>query len=59
MVNETIQYYVENGAKPVYVLLLDKIAFNVLLNELRDRSLCLKIRKLLYYMHTNQECSVR
>ena len=65
MVNETIQYYAENGAKPVYVLLLDaseavdKIAFNVSLNELRDRSLCLKIRKLLYYMHTNQECSVR
>ena len=23
MVNETVQYYTENGAKPVYVLLLD------------------------------------
>ena len=46
MVNETVQYYnTENGAKPVYVLLLDdskafdKVAFNVLVNELRDRSL--------------------
>ena len=40
MVNETVQYYTENGAKPVYVLLLDaskafdKVAFNVLFNEL-------------------------
>ena len=56
MVNETVQYYTENGAKPVYVLLLDaskafdKVAFNVLFNELRDRSLCPKITKLLYYM---------
>ena len=24
-----------------------------------DRSLCPKITKLLYYMYTNQECSVR
>ena len=44
MVNETVQYYTENGAKPVYVLLLDaskafdKVAFNVLFNELCDRS---------------------
>ena len=65
MVNETIQYYTENVAKPVYVLLLDasktfdKVAFNVLFNELCDRSLCPKITKLLYYMYTNQECSVR
>ena len=65
MVNETVQYYTENGAKPVYDLLLDaskafdKVAFNVLFNELRDRSLCPKITKLLYYMYTNQECSVR
>ena len=55
----------ENGAKPVYVLLLDaskafdKVACNVLFNELRDRSLCPKITELLYYMYTNQECSVR
>ena len=51
--------------KPVYVLLLDaskafdKIAFNILFNELRDRSLCPKITKLLYYRYTNQECSIR
>ena len=65
MVNETVQYYTKNGAKPVYFLLLDaskafdKVAFNVSFNELRDRSLCPKITKLLYYMYTNQECSVR
>ena len=35
MVNETVHYYTENGAKSVYVLLLDaskafgKVAFNV------------------------------
>ena len=44
MVIETVQYYTENGARPVYVLLLeasksfDKVAFNVLFNELRDKS---------------------
>ena len=65
MVNETVQYYTENGPKPVYVLLLDaskafdKVAFNVLFNELRDRSLCPKSTKLLYYMYTDQQCSVR
>ena len=65
MVNETVQYYTENGAKPVYVLLVDaskafdKVAFNVLFNELCDRSLCPKIAKLLYYMYTTKGCSVR
>ena len=65
IVNEIVQYYTENGAKPVYVLLLDaskafdKVAFNVLFNELRGRSLCPKITQLLYYMYTNQQCSVR
>ena len=64
MVNETVQYYTESGAKPVCVQLLDaskpfeKVAFNVLFNELRDRSLCPKISKFLYHMYTNQECSV-
>ena len=38
VVNETVQYYTENGGKPVYVFLLDtskafdKVAFNVLFN---------------------------
>ena len=65
MVNETVQYYTEISAKPVHVLLLnaskafDKVAFNVLFNELGARSLCPTITKLLYYMYTNQECSVR
>ena len=53
MVIETVQYYTENGARPVYVLLLDaskafdKVAFNVLFNELRDRAVCPRIIKLL------------
>ena len=59
MVNETVQYYTENGDKAVYVLLLDaskafnKVAFNVLFNELRDRSMCPRITKLLHHMCTN------
>ena len=46
MAIETVQYYTENGARPVYVLLLDafiafdKVAFNVIFNELRDRAVC-------------------
>ena len=65
MVNETVQYYSENGSKPVFVLLLDdskafdKVAFNVLFNELRDRSMCLRITKLLHDMYTNQSCYVK
>ena len=54
MVNETVQYYnTENGAKPVYVLLLDAskafdiVAYNVLFNELRDRSCDLRLQS--YY----------
>ena len=45
----SVQYYTENGAKPVYVLLLDaskafdKVAFNVLFNELRDRPLTYRL----------------
>ena len=65
MVNKTVQYYAENGGKPVYVLLLDaskafeNVAFNVLFNELRNRSMCPRITKLLYYMYTNQVCTVK
>ena len=65
MVNETVQYYTENGAKRVFVLLIDdskafeKVAFNVLFNELRDRAVCPGIIKLLYFMYTNQSCSVK
>ena len=53
MLNETVQYYTENGSKPVYVFLLnaskafDKLAFNVLFNILRNRSMCPRITKLL------------
>ena len=65
MVIETVQYYTENGARPVYVLHLDafkafeKVAFNVLFNELRDRAVCPSIIKLLYFVYTNQSCSVK
>ena len=65
MVIGTVQYYTENGARPVYVLLLDaskafnKVAFNVLFNELRDRAVCPRIIKLLYFIYTNQSCSVK
>ena len=58
MVIETVQYYTENGARPVYVLLFyaskafDKIVFNVLFNELQDRAVCSSIIKLLYYTCT-------
>ena len=64
MVIETAQYYIENGARPVYVLLLDaskafdKVAFNVLISELQDRAVCPRIIKLLYFMYTNQSYSV-
>ena len=58
MVNETVQYYTKNGAKRLYmyVLLLDaskafdKVAFNVLFNELRGRAVCPRINKLLYFI---------
>ena len=61
MVNETVQYYTENDGKH-YVLLLDvaktfdQVAFNVLFNKLRDRSMCPS-----YYiiMYTNQSCYVK
>ena len=51
--------------KPVYVLLLyvskalDKVAFNVLFNKLRDRSMCPHITKLLHHMYTVQSCYVK
>ena len=60
MVNERVQYYTENGGKPVYVLLLDASkAFNVLFNKLCDRSMCPRITKLLHHMYTNQSCYVK
>ena len=65
MVNKTVQYYTENGGKPVYVLLLDaskafdKVAVHVLFNKLRDRSMCPRITKLLHHMYTNQSCYVK
>ena len=49
----------------MYVLLLDAskafdtVAFNVLFNELRDRAVCPRFIKLLYFMYTKQSCSVK
>ena len=65
MVNETIQYYTENGRKRVYVLLLDatkafdKVSFKVLFDLLLDKNVCPKIVQLLYFMYTNQLCHVK
>ena len=64
LVNETIQYYCVNGAKPVYLLLLDaskafdRVSYSMLFNLLLDKSVCPRIVKLLYYMYTNQSCYV-
>ena len=64
MVNETIQYYYSNGAKPVYILLLDaskafdKLSFYTLFNMLLDKKMCPRTVRLLYYMYTNQICYV-
>ena len=65
MVNETIQYYIENGGQAVYLLLFDASkAFDKVSNEkpfelLLARNVCPKIVKLLYYMYTHQKCHVR
>ena len=64
MVNETIQYYYSNGAKPVYILLLDaskafdKLSFYTLFNNLLDKKMCPRTVKLLFYMYTNQSSYV-
>ena len=58
MVNKTVQYYAENDSKPLFdgsktLNIFDKVAFIVLFNELRDRSMCPLITKLLHHMYTN------
>ena len=53
MVNETIQYYTENGGNPVHLLLLDatkafnKVSFKALFNVLLDKNVCPRIVNLL------------
>ena len=57
MVNETIQYYIENGGQAVYLLLLDaskafdKVSYEKLFELLLARNVCPKIVKLLYLRH--------
>ena len=65
MVNETIQYYIENEGQLVYLLLLDafktfnKVSYKKLCELLLARNVYLKIVKPLYYMYTHQKCHVR
>ena len=65
MVNETIQYYTENGGNPVYLLLLgatkafDEVLYKVLFDVLLDKKVCHRIVNLLYYMYSNQQCHVK
>ena len=65
MVKETIQYYSENGGKPVHLLLLDarkafdKVAYDMLFKVLIEKNVCPKIVRLLLYMYTNQQCYVQ
>ena len=65
MVKETIQYYSENGGKPVHLLLLDarkafdKVAYDMLFKVLIEKNVCPKIGRLLLYMYTNQQCYVQ
>ena len=60
MVNETIQYYVENGNKSVYLLMLDaskafdRVSYYMLFKLLLKRNVCPRIIKLLFYMYINQ-----
>ena len=65
MVNQTIQYYTENGGSPVYLLLLDatkafdKVSYKVLFVVLLDKKVCPRIVNLLDYMYSNQQCHVK
>ena len=65
MVNETIQYYIQNVGQAVYLLLLDaskafdKVSYEKLFKFLLARNVCPKIVKLLYCMYTHQKCHVR
>ena len=65
MVNETIQYYIENEGQAVYLLLLDaskdidKVSCEKLFELLLARNVCPKIVKLLHYMYTHRKCYVR
>ena len=67
MVNKTVQYYTENGGKPVYIYILlldaskefDKEAFNVLFITFFYCSMWPRITKLLHHLHINQSCYVK
>ena len=65
MVIETIQYYLENGGKSVYLVLLDaskafdRVSYDIMFKLLLERNVCPRIIRLLYYMYTNQKCNVK
>ena len=65
MVNETIQYYPENGGKPVCLLLLDaikafnKVSYTAFFDVLLDKCVCPKIVNQLSYIYSNQVCHVK
>ena len=60
MVNETIQYYIENRGKAVYLLLLDaskafdKVSYEKLVELLLASNVCPKIVKLVLYVYASK-----
>ena len=64
MLIETIQYYDENGRKPLYVLFLDarktfdRVCYSELFNILLDKKVCPRIVQLPCY-NLNQACCVK
>ena len=65
MMVETIQYYLEKGDHSVCLLLLDtskpidKVSFDMLIDLLLNRNVCLRIIKFLCYMYVNQKCYIK
>ena len=65
IVNETIQYYIENGGKRIYLSLFDatkafhKVSYKVLFDIQLENNVCPRIVNLLHYMYYNQLCHVK
>ena len=56
MGNDTVQYHTDNASISVYDAFktFDNVVFNMLFNEMRDRSVCPRNTKSLYCMYSNQ-----